>query len=204
MESSLFIFLLSAVAISLSGVLAPGPVFTVAVAKGHRDGMAGAWIGVGHGLVEFPLMAAIYFGFGTILSHLTVRTVIALLGGAVLIYMGQDMIRARNRPVEDAAAIPHDAVTSGLITSAANPYFLLWWATVGASLIERSLKFGLLGFLAFAILHWLCDFSWYLCVSMSVNKTRRFWSPKAHKYLFLGCGILLLYFGLSFIRYAVS
>ncbi len=200
MAESFALFLLSAVVISLSGVMAPGPVFAVTVAKGHSDPFAGAWIGVGHGVIEFPLMAGIYLGFGSVLASGTVKDVVAVAGGIMLVLMGYGMIKARNTLVHDAKALPYNAVTAGAISSAANPYFLLWWATVGAALISRSLKFGLVGFVIFAIAHWLCDVGWSLVVSASVNKTKRFWSERLHRYIFVGCGAILLYFGVWFVR----
>jgi len=200
MLDSFSLFLASAVVISLSGVMAPGPMFAVTVAKGHGDPLAGAWIGVGHGVVEFPLMAAIYFGLGSVFSHGAVKDVVAVAGGIVLVLMGYGMIKARNALAVDGRALPYNSVTAGVLSSAANPYFLLWWATVGAALISRSLEFGLLGFLVFAVAHWLCDVGWGLVVSASVNKTKRFWSERLHRYLFTACGIILLYFGVWFMR----
>jgi threonine/homoserine/homoserine lactone efflux protein len=200
MAEGFVLFLLSAVAISLSGVMAPGPMFAVTVAKGHSDPLAGAWVGLGHGVVEFPLMAGIYLGFGSVLAHGAVKDVVAVAGGIVLVVMGYGMIRARNTLALDGTALPYNAVTAGVLSSAANPYFLLWWATVGATLVSRSLKFGLVGFVIFAIAHWLCDVGWSLAVSASVNKTKRFWSQRLHRYLFIACGIILFYFGVWFVH----
>lgn len=202
MVDGFILFLFSAVLISLSGVMAPGPMFAVTVAKGHGDPLAGAWIGVGHGVVEFPLMAAIYLGLGSALGHGFVKDTVALAGGVVLVVMGYGMIKARNTLAADGSALPYNAVTAGVLSSAANPYFLLWWATVGAALVSRSLEFGLLGFVIFAVAHWLCDVGWCLAVSASVNKTRRFWSERLHRYLFVACGIILLYFGVWFAQSA--
>ena len=63
MEVDLLSFLLSVVFVSLSGVMMPGPVFAVTVAKGYRSKVAGVLIALGHGAIEFPLMFLIYFGF---------------------------------------------------------------------------------------------------------------------------------------------
>lgn len=52
---ALLTFLFTAVIISLSGVMAPGPMTTVTISKGSKSPYAGALIAVGHGIVEFPL-----------------------------------------------------------------------------------------------------------------------------------------------------
>ena len=61
-------FLLEAVLISLSGVIAPGPVTAVTVSKGTKSPHAGAMIALGHGIVEIPLMILMLYGFGDILK----------------------------------------------------------------------------------------------------------------------------------------
>ncbi|GAH55236.1 unnamed protein product, partial [marine sediment metagenome] len=62
METSLGLFLFSAVGISLTGVMLPGPLTAATIAKGYGDKNAGALIAVGHAVIEIPLIAAIYLG----------------------------------------------------------------------------------------------------------------------------------------------
>ncbi len=61
-------FLLSLVGISLSGVMMPGPMFAVTLAKSYKSQLAGTQIALGHAIVEIPLMLLIYFGFGRFIS----------------------------------------------------------------------------------------------------------------------------------------
>ena len=65
---NLFLFLVQVVTISLSGVMAPGPVTAAANAMGARNRFAGAIIAVGHGIVEFPLMILIIVGADKLLK----------------------------------------------------------------------------------------------------------------------------------------
>ena len=88
----LLAFLLEAVFISLSGVLAPGPMTAMAVGKGSDSPHAGALLAVGHGIVEFPLMVAILYGFGVLLNRDGVRVGIALVGGLFLLVMAIAML----------------------------------------------------------------------------------------------------------------
>jgi len=68
MTTSLGLFLLSAAAISLSGVMLPGPLTAVTIAKGYRNQNAGSLIALGHAIIEIPLMALVYFGFAQLLT----------------------------------------------------------------------------------------------------------------------------------------
>ena len=78
------LFLIQAVIISLSGVMAPGPITAATVGSGTRSPHAGALVAFGHGIVEFPLMLFIFFGLGHVLGLDSVKTVIFSLGGAFL------------------------------------------------------------------------------------------------------------------------
>jgi len=57
----MFAFLLSTVAISLSGVMAPGPITAATLAAGARGRHAGAMICLGHVVVELPLILLLAF-----------------------------------------------------------------------------------------------------------------------------------------------
>ena len=142
---SFFTFVLEAVLVSLSGVLAPGPITSVSVGYGSENPRAGAWVAVGHGVVEFPVMIGVFFGVGAVMDLPWVRTVIALVGGAFLAYMGVDMLRNIRQEEIRGSVSARSPVAAGVLLSLGNPYFLIWWATVGAGLILRSTEFGLLG-----------------------------------------------------------
>ena len=60
------LFLFQAMIISLSGVMAPGPITAATIAAGTKSRHSGALIAVGHGIVEFPLMFLILAGIGII------------------------------------------------------------------------------------------------------------------------------------------
>jgi threonine/homoserine/homoserine lactone efflux protein len=92
MTSDIAIFVFQAVVISLSGVISPGAVSTAALAAGVRRRHAGAWIAVGHGIVEFPLMVLIVLGAAAVLQTRWFGVTVGLAGGATLLLMGGMMI----------------------------------------------------------------------------------------------------------------
>jgi len=185
-------FLLSVVVISLSGVMMPGPLFAVTVAKSYKSQFAGAQIAAGHALVEIPLILLIYFGLGRFFQHELVQLTLSVLGGVVLLWLGIGMFRARTRVVETGKDLPYNSVVAGVVTSILNPFFILWWVTIGSMLIMKSLNFGVTGFALFIPVHWLCDLVWLLVVSVLVYRTRSLWGRKFQEGLFITCGLLLI------------
>ena len=188
-------FLASVAVISLSGVMMPGPVFAVTVAKSYKSQFAGVKIALGHALVEIPLILLIYFGFTRFFHEEPVQIVLYLMGGAVLVWLGIGMFRARGRVIEKGRDLPYSSVVAGVVTSALNPFFILWWAAIGSMLIMKSLSFGLTGFALLITVHLLCDFGWLSFVSVLVYRTQSFWKGKFQEGLFIACSWLLIGFG---------
>ncbi|MDH7507979.1 MAG: LysE family transporter [Methanomassiliicoccales archaeon] len=199
------VFLATVVLISLSGVIMPGPVFAITIAKGYEDFKAGIKIASGHAAVEFPLIAAIFFGLDTIFKDDLVFTAIGLLGGILLFYMSKDLLfPPKTVALEDRNTPIYGSFVSGMITTAINPYFLLWWATVGAALIIGAIQFGLIMLPIFAIVHISCDFAWYQFVSTFIYKSKKLWDEKKHRYLFITSGLIMIFFGLYFILSSIA
>jgi len=199
----LLIFLFEAVLISLSGVMAPGPITAVAVGEGNESPHAGALVAIGHGIVEFPLMISIFYGFGYLLNLFYVKAVIAFVGGLFLLVMGVSMFRSIKQVEVSSSKYSRSPVIAGILLSLGNPYFLVWWATVGAALILRSISFGILGFSVFALAHWMYDFLWCYFLSALSFKGGRFLGRRFQKVVSAMCGVLLLFFGGKFIADAV-
>ncbi len=187
--------LLSVVVISLSGVMMPGPVTAVTVAKSYRTPWAGTQIAIGHAIIEVPLILWIYLGFGQFFDNITVRLVLSVLGSGILIWLGVSMFRVRAEVVHSGKDLPYSAVTAGILTSALNPFFLLWWATVGSMLVMKFHDFGTTGLIAFILAHWLSDLVWLSLVSVLVYRTQKLWRGKAQEGVFIACSLLLIGFG---------
>jgi len=200
----LSVFLIEAVLISLSGVMAPGPITAVTVSKGNKSPHAGAIIALGHGIVEIPLMILILYGFGEILKIPYIKAIIGLLGGLFLLKMGLGLLQGIKQAKIESSYDPHSPLMAGIILSLANPYFLIWWATIGSILIFRSITFGLLGFVIFMILHWFCDFFWCYFLSALSFKGGQFFGKRLQQVLFAICGVFLLFFSAKFIFDAVK
>lgn len=189
---ALLAFILEATVVSLSGVMAPGPITSVAIGKGNDSPHAGAWVAIGHGFVEFPLMLAIFYGFGHLLNVPYVKTAISVLGGLFLAMMGVGMFRSIQAVEAHSRHDAHSPAVAGILLTLGNAYFLIWWATVGAALISRSIQFGMAGFLTFAFAHWSCDLMWDYFLSALSFKGGQFFGRRFQKVVFAICGAFLL------------
>lgn len=201
----LILFLAKVVGISLSGVMAPGPVTAAVIATGARNRFAGALMAIGHGIVEFPLIILIILGMDTILRSTTTKIVIGFAGGAFLLFMAIQMIRSLSRTQDQEVKVTRSGpVVAGIVLSGGNPFFLIWWASVGLNLAIAAAGFGILAFVLFAIVHWLCDLIWLSALSLASFKGSALLGPRNQRIVLLICSLALFGFGLFFIYNAAT
>jgi threonine/homoserine/homoserine lactone efflux protein len=148
-------------------------------------------------------MFLIYLGFAKLLASNLTQKIIGLIGGLLMVYMGFRMIKTEKKNSEEYGSVKHSSLIAGILTTGANPYFLLWWATIGTTLILNAMIFGFMGFLIFAITHWLCDLLWNTFVSVTIFKSKRFLTKKVHNIIFGFCFAVLIGFGAWFITSAL-
>lgn len=196
--------------VGYSGAMMPGPLLAVCIAEAAQRGFwtAPALV-AGHGTLEIMLVAALTAGLGALLQRRGVSTAIAAIGGLVLIWMGQDIARAAwqgSVSLELApgqGAGPAGPFLAGIVVSASNPYFILWWATIGASYVALARASGTAGLAAFFTGHILADITWYLLIGFLVASGRRLLDDVIYRGVLAVCGVFLLGLGAYFVYSAV-
>lgn len=202
MELALLTIFSTSFIIALSGALMPGPLLTVTVSESSiRGAMTGPMMIFGHGILELTLVCALLSGLGPLLIRDDVFILISLTGGTVLFWMGLSMLRSLPKlslELESSASRSRNLVLAGIVLSAVNPYWLIWWASIGLGYILHSFKFGLLGVAAFFTGHILADLAWYAAVSFGIAKGRHFFNNALYRKLIGGCGLFLILFSCWF------
>jgi threonine/homoserine/homoserine lactone efflux protein len=178
--------------------MAPGPITVATLAHGRQDPLAGVWINIGHSIAEVPLIFVLLLGLEPFLESENIRRVLSIGGGLVMVWMGQGLIRKGNMETipKNCTHLQWNPIYDGAILTALNPYWLLWWMTVGAGLISRALNFGAATVVALMIvIHLLCDFSWGTFLSFSAYRSKNILRPEKWGYIEMGCGAVLILFG---------
>jgi threonine/homoserine/homoserine lactone efflux protein len=190
---------------SLSGVMAPGPMFTVTLAKSLKSPWTGVQVALGHAVIEVPLILLVYFGLAQFFQNSVVQLILSVVGGGMIVWMGFDLFRARRKLAREGKDTRYNAFTAGIVMSGLNPFFLVWWVTVGSLLLMNFLNaVGTWGLPFFVVVHWLCDLVWLSIVSFTIFKTHRFWGQGVQEWVFIILSLALLYFGGQFIVKALS
>jgi threonine/homoserine/homoserine lactone efflux protein len=190
--------------LGLTGAMAPGPLLTITISESaKRGGIVGPMVVLGHGILEFALLLIIVFGLGNILNNKVLFSVIAFIGGIILIYMGYSTIKGLKgytlsaTPTERRQGI--HPVFSGIVVSLSNPYWFIWWITIGMGYVMFAKGFGIKGVLAFFMGHILSDLVWYSFISYGIQFGGRYANTKIIKAILLVCSLFLIVFGVLFI-----
>jgi threonine/homoserine/homoserine lactone efflux protein len=203
MLPSLAAIFASSFMIALSGALMPGPLLTVTISESSRRGAsAGPLMILGHGLLELVLVVALLSGMAPFLARDDVFVAIALFGGGILLWMAISMLRSLPTLRLDFTVQTEKSknlVMAGIMFSLANPYWTIWWASIGLGYIIHSCKFGIAGVLAFFTGHVLADFLWYSLISFAIARGKRFFSDRFYRGLIGTCASLLVVFACYFL-----
>lgn len=192
--------------IALSGALMPGPVLTGTISEVMKRGfLAGPLIIVGHAILEITLLVAVIAGLGAWIVRDATMIGLGLVGGSLLIAMGIQMAFTAGRAadaamhsVADPASAVRGPIAAGILFSLSNPYWTLWWATIGLNLAGLALQSGWPGLVSFYSGHILADLAWYSLVALAVASGRRICPRSVYIGLIVACGIVLVALGMTF------
>ncbi len=193
------------IAISASGVLAPGPMFITNLMYGTRHGAeAGLKIAYGHTAVELPLIILLAAGiFSSAAMASLYADEIGLVGGiAILGFAGLQIagvVTKKNFSVPMMRG-KKSPIVAGVALSALNPFFLIWWFTVGLKLVSDSATFGpVLGIALLFGFHIWMDYAWLAGTAYLASKGTSVLKSRYYSALLLALVAVLVYYGLNFI-----
>ncbi len=208
-EATIALILTTSFVVGLSGALMPGPLLALTIGETARGGFrAGPLLVLGHGILELSLVVALVLGLSHVVGNELVVSIVGIVGGSVLIYMGLATVRQGWRKAGMLASTVKTAnrklVVSGIVVSASNPYWLIWWATIGTTYLLWSLKLGVGGVAAFFTGHISADFIWYALVAFIIVKGKRIISNNIYRWFLIICGLALVGLGCYFIVSGIS
>ncbi len=197
-------FVITVVLITASGALAPGPLFFQTISQGTRMGArSGLIFSIAHTVVEFSLIMLLAFGLLAVRNEVFVQNIIGILGGIVLIIFGLYQIVGSVKKkdiIEKHVVSSHRLFFIGILFTMLNPYFIIWWLTVGSNLILIALEFAALAGVVFMFLcHVWMDYVWLTAISYFAKRGVNALGSKGYRILIGLFGVILIYFGILFL-----
>jgi threonine/homoserine/homoserine lactone efflux protein len=204
--------------VALTGAMAPGPLLTYTIIKsvksGNRGYLTGMWVIAGHAVLEMCIIILLLSGFSFVLKNVLVIRAIGVIGGMVLIYFGStiirdvylgkipvDFIKSAQTAENSAKSVENKSMENpmlgGIIISMANPYWWVWWATIGfAFMLQFEISFNdWPRLVAFFLGHEMGDLVWYMLVSvLSFFGIRRL-NKKIYYGILVACSVFIVFLG---------
>jgi threonine/homoserine/homoserine lactone efflux protein len=202
--------------VAFSGAITPGPMLTLVISSVSKKGFwTSFFIVLGHSLLELLVVILFFMGILKFLDNPLITKIIGILGGVFLLYIGVDIIISifkkkttidfksvlKQKTINRKSTI--NVVFQGILISLTNPYWFIWWLSIGAAFLLKSVKFSFAGISSFYLGHISADFIWYLFIGFLVNTGRRFFNQKIYNCILISCSIFLFYMGIKFIVEAV-
>jgi threonine/homoserine/homoserine lactone efflux protein len=205
--SNIIEFAIIVIIISASGVMSPGPLFAANITYGLKQGTkAGIKIAIGHSIVELPLVILLGIGIFSLEIFPEFKTIISILGAITLFVFAFMQIKStlkKNKKSE--TKLKQGPIITGVLLSALNPFFIIWWLTIGLKLISDAMAiWAFVGILIVFVLHVWMDFVWLGSTAFLISKSKKIISNTNYKIIMLALSVILIYFGITFLTDVIN
>lgn len=201
--------MITTVAISISGAFSPGPLTTSAITIGARKiANGGLLVALGHMMFELPYVLFIALFIAQIDNIFLNNTYIAYALTTLIFFFimffayntlkdGWRILKTHQLKVFGKHTFTLNPVIVGVLLTALNPYFLLWWVSAGLPLIQVSISMGFTYLLLMYIAHVWLDYLWLAIMGFAGEKSAKILKSKGYGLLLMCLGLLLIIFAVD-------
>ncbi|MDP8234090.1 MAG: LysE family transporter [Candidatus Saelkia tenebricola] len=188
--------------IALSGALVPGPLLATVIYQSTKHGFkTGPLIILGHAILEIAMVIIIVLGLNRFIDNALTTKTISLLGTFILLIFGLNILcnlPSMSLDLQTKQKKSSNLTLLGITMSIANPYWTIWWLTIGLGFVLSAQKTGFVALGVFFLGHITADLGWYSIVSFTISKGRNLLSDKIYKAILCACAIILIGFAIYF------
>jgi threonine/homoserine/homoserine lactone efflux protein len=158
------------------------------------------------------MVVLITFGLATVMNAPLASTIIGLLGGLTLLFIGGSYIYAAARgtihlpsPEEASKPMSYSSLFGlGIVATLVNPFWYVWWVTVAAGYLAQAQAIGIATLAAFYFGHISADYAWDTFLSASASAGRRILTDRRYQTLIFVTGGFMIYLGVRFFITALN
>jgi len=201
----IFTFIATVVVVTASGALAPGPLFFTNITHGTKSGAKGGLaFSVGHTIIELSLVMFLALTLQLVINEPLIKLVVGVAGGIALLVFGVLQIRgavaSKSSVVSEKQPMLKNPLLLGTVFTGLNPYFIIWWLTIGLTLIITALELAsFLGVFVMYVSHVWMDYAWLIGTAYLAKKGTNLAGRKGYRILMAIFGAILVYFGIFYL-----
>jgi threonine/homoserine/homoserine lactone efflux protein len=161
----------------------------------HHGTKSGVRVALSPVITDLPIVLATLLLLVKVSGYHGVLGGVSLAGGLFVLATGWDSIRTR--PVQlDLPKEQPKSLRKGVLTNFLSPHPYLFWITVGAPLLTKSLNVGWTAFFAFVLSFYLSLIGAKVILAVAVGRSKAFLSGRLYLYTMRFLGGLLVLFAL--------
>ena len=186
--------------LGLSAGFAPGPLLALVISETLQHNLrAGIRVAIAPIITDLPIIAATLYLAGKLGEFNQALGLISLLGGCLLLYMGYQGMKTQGIR-NDLPRGSSGSLSKGILANVLSPHPYLFWPSVGAPIITRSMETGTTATILFLGSFYLLLVGSKITLALALSRSKDFLSGTQYLYIMRALGIALAALGITLLH----
>ena len=187
----MFTYLIMGIMLGMAAGFSPGPLLTLVVTETLQYGIkAGIKVALSPVITDLPIILMTVFVIGELSGFHSLLGGVSLIGGGLIFYMGLDSFRVKGVAFTIDRE-PSKSLAKGTVVNLLNPHPYLFWFSVGAPTITRSMNQGYSAPTAFLLGFYLLLVGSKIALALLVGRSKSFLTNTWYAYTMRFLGVIL-------------
>lgn len=193
-------FLSAGTLLGLAAGFSPGPLLVLVISETLRHNIkAGIKVSIAPLVTDVPIILISLLILNRLAGFRPVLGCISIFGGVFILYLGYESLKTRGMEL-NLSSVSSSSFRKGVITNALNPHPYIFYLTVGAPIIFKSLNQSFLSTVSFVGSFLLLLVGSKILLALVVERSRSFLQGAVYIWAMRTLGALLLLFSLILFR----
>jgi threonine/homoserine/homoserine lactone efflux protein len=193
-------FLSAGILLGMAAGFAPGPLLVLVISETLRHGIkAGLKVSIAPLITDVPIILVSLLILNRLSEFKPILGCISIIGGLFILYLGYESLKTKGVEL-NLSSVKASSFKKGVITNALNPHPYVFYMTVGAPIIYRSISQHFLYTVSFVGSFLLLLVGSKVILAMVVERSRTFLKGRLYIWVMRILGVLLIIFSIVLFR----
>ncbi|WP_246125859.1 LysE family translocator [Geobacter argillaceus] len=190
--------------LGLSAGFSPGPLLMLVISETLRHGTrSGIKVALAPIITDLPIILVTLACLVQLSGYHDILGIISLAGGMFVLFTGYEALRTQEVELILPKELPR-SLLKGVLTNILSPHPYLFWISVGAPILTRSLTISIAAFSAFIAGFYLSLVGAKIILAIAVGRSKLFLSSRLYLYIMRFLGFLLTLLAVMLLREGVK
>ncbi len=193
-------FLSAGILLGMAAGFAPGPLLVLVISETLRHGIkAGLKVSIAPLITDVPIILVSLLILNKLSEFKPILGCISIIGGLFILYLGYESLKTKGVEL-NLSSVKTSSFKKGVITNALNPHPYVFYMTVGAPIIYRSISQHFLYTVSFVGSFLLLLVGSKVILALVVERSRTFLKGRLYIWVMRILGVLLIIFSIVLFR----